>query len=89
MKEIFLDVSTLEPCEPLHRILTALTTLAKGEYLLVWHRLEPQPLYHILKDQGFLWRIRQGLQVPIEIFIWRTDDAAAESLVNHRMTPSL
>jgi uncharacterized protein (DUF2249 family) len=74
-----LDVSQLEPCEPLERILDAIPNLQAGEYLQVLHRMEPYPLYEILTQQGYAWRTQAGQNVPIEIYIWRNGDTEAES----------
>lgn len=82
--EHILDVSQLEPCEPLQRTLAALSTLGRGEYLRVLHRLEPHPLYRLLTQQGFAWLSQPGETVPIEIFIWYSDDAKTETLVKPR-----
>ena len=72
--ERILDVSTLEPCEPLQRILEALKGLKQGEYLRVLHRMEPLPLYQILSRQGFTWRLEKGEKTPVELFIWQISD---------------
>ena len=79
--EHILDVSQLEPCEPLQRTLVALTSLARGEYLKVLHRMEPHPLYRLLAQQGFAWLTQPGKTVPVEIFIWHSDDAKTETMV--------
>jgi len=79
--ERVLDVSTLEPCEPLTRILKALEELNEGEYLHVLHRMEPQPLYRILEQRNFAWRLKRGKKTPIELFIWQRIDSKAEKLV--------
>ena len=42
--ERVLDVSDLEPPEPLERILDALDQLGTGDWLHVRHRREPFPL---------------------------------------------
>jgi uncharacterized protein (DUF2249 family) len=76
--EHLLDVSELEPCEPLEQTLAALPTLQAGDYLRVLHRREPFPLYELLQKQGFAWR-SQGADSKFEIFIWRIDDAVAEA----------
>lgn len=83
-KEHILDVSQLEPCEPLQRTLAALTTLTRGEYLKVLHRMEPHPLYRFLTQQGFTWLSQPGKTVPIEIFIWYSDDVETETIVKTR-----
>jgi len=79
--ERILDVSTLEPCEPLNRILEALEELNQGECLHVLHRMEPQPLYRILEQQNFAWHLKRGAKAPIELFIWQKRDSKAEAFV--------
>lgn len=75
----FLDVSQLEPCEPLERILSTIPDLQPGEYLRVLHRMEPHPLYPILTEKGYTWLTQQGRAVPVELYIWRNRDAQAEA----------
>ncbi|OQX31617.1 MAG: Clp protease ClpB [Candidatus Sedimenticola endophacoides] len=77
MKRV-LDVSMLEPCEPLERTLEAIAGLAPGDYLLVLHRRRPNLLFPLLEQAGFCWHCREGGAAGYEIFIWRQDDAAAE-----------
>jgi uncharacterized protein (DUF2249 family) len=79
MIEQVLDVSDLEPCEPLERILATIPNLQAGEYLRVLHRMEPQPLYPILKQKGYAWLTKEGQNVQIEVYIWRNIDAQAEA----------
>jgi len=81
--ERILDVSALEPCEPLKRILEALEELDEGEYLRVLHRMEPLPLYRILAQQGFAWRLEKGEKTPIELFIWQDQNSDQKSAKNH------
>lgn len=73
-----IDVSMLEPCEPLERTLAALQELQPGDYLHVLHRREPMLLYPLLEQGGFGWRTRPGGPAGYEVFIWRRDDNAAE-----------
>jgi len=73
-----LDVSQLEPCEPLERVLATLPTLQPGEYLQVLHRMEPHLLYPILTQTGYAWLTKSGQTTPIEIYIWRADDNQAQ-----------
>jgi uncharacterized protein (DUF2249 family) len=76
-----LDVSQLEPCEPMEQILAALPELGEGEYLHVLHRMEPYPLYSILTEKGFAWQTQLGEIVPVKIYIWRSGDAEAKAKV--------
>ncbi|RKZ38159.1 MAG: Clp protease ClpB [Gammaproteobacteria bacterium] len=79
-----LDVSQLEPCEPLERILATLPQLQTGEYLHVLHRMEPYPLYSILEKEGYTWLTQAGQEVPIEIYIWRSTDTLAAAAIKDR-----
>lgn len=76
--ERLLDVSELEPCEPLQRTLAALQTLTQGDYLRVVHRREPHLLYPLLEKSGFHWRTRKGGKAGFEILIWPQHDQSAE-----------
>ncbi|MCK5716109.1 MAG: DUF2249 domain-containing protein [Thiomargarita sp.] len=76
-----LDVSQLEPCEPLERILASIPKIKSGEYLHVLHRMTPEPLFPILTKKGYTWHMQAGKQVPIELFIWRDRDTTAAKLV--------
>ena len=76
-----LDVSQLEPCEPLEQILATIPTLQVGEYLQVLHRMEPYLLYPILTREGYAWITQVGQTTPIIIYIWRRDDKQAQLAV--------
>jgi len=78
--EIVLDVSGLEPCEPLDRSLEAARALTPGRYLRILHRREPLPLFPLLEQLGCRWHCRTGTTAAFEIFVWRRGDAAAEAL---------
>ena len=73
-----LDVSNLEPCEPMERTLEAIKNLNAGDYLKVLHRREPHLLYPLLEKSGFCWRCREGVVSAFEILIWRQNDRKAE-----------
>ncbi len=75
--EILLDVSDLEPPEPLTQTLEAAENLAPGQYLRMLHRRDPCMLYGNLDDNGFKYIQRQGTTTAVELFIWRENDGAA------------
>lgn len=75
--QIELDVSMLEPCEPLEQTLEAIKRLNPGDYLHVLHRREPHLLYPLLEKSGYSWRCLSDQPGRYDIFIWRTDDIAA------------
>ena len=77
-RERRLDVSDLEPPEPLQRVLTALDALDEGEFLHVLHRREPLLLYPELMDRGFRYLTTFERDYDCEVFIWRDGDARAE-----------
>ncbi len=75
------DVSELEPPEPMAVALASLRELGVDEYLVLRHRREPIPLFPMLIEMGFACRVRDGRATPIEVVIWRSD--APEPVVEH------
>lgn len=76
--EIVVDVHELQPPEPMHKILDALDQLIDGQYLKVIHRMQPFPLYDILLDNGFKYKVTDGSISAFDIYIWRSKDKAVE-----------
>ena len=81
--EIILDVSDLEPPEPLTQTLEAAEDLAPGQYLRMLHRRDPCMLYGNLDENGFKYIQREGTTTAVELFIWRENDADAEAAVKN------
>ena len=77
-KEIVVDVHELQPPEPMQKALDALDTLAEGQYLKIIHRMQPFPLYDILSDNGFKYKVTDGKISSFDIYVWRAKDEAAE-----------
>jgi hypothetical protein len=69
---IFIDVSELEPPEPMTKILLALSLLSPLQCLLVNHRREPFPLYSELNTNGWQYFCHQIAAEQFDIFIYRT-----------------
>ncbi|TNF92107.1 MAG: DUF2249 domain-containing protein [Gammaproteobacteria bacterium] len=78
MGHLYLDVSQLEPPEPLEKILEAIAKLHPGQFLYVYHRREPFPLYTLLKDMNMKWRTCNDDHGMYHIYIWPEEDSAAE-----------
>jgi hypothetical protein len=78
MSERILDVSALEPPEPLVRTLEAAEALPEGVYLRMLHRRDPCLLPDNLRQRGFAFQQRRGVRTAVEVFIWRNGDAVAE-----------
>jgi len=65
-----IDVSDLEPPEPMERILARLRQLRAGQLLRVRHRREPFPLYPVLEQSGYKhYCIQTGTEAFL-IYIW-------------------
>lgn len=86
-----LDVSRLEPPQPLERALAAIDTLATGACLCLLHRREPLLLYPILEQRGYARITREipaaGDATPaFNVYIWRQHDAAAEAAARRALS---
>ena len=79
-REIVLDVSELEPPEPLVQSLAAVEKLQSGDYLRLLHRRRPCLLYENLQQRGYSSVTRAGRNVACEVFIWRDGDDEAANL---------
>lgn len=55
MSEQVIDGRELQPPEPMERTLEALSTLADDDQLLLLLYCQPQPLYSILRRNGYVW----------------------------------
>ena len=82
-----IDVRELEPPEPLELVLEMVQSLRPGEYLRMLHRREPYPLYRLLEQDGFRYRLHTGGDSPFEILIWRAGDSEVENAVRRIATP--
>lgn len=80
-EEVLLDVSNLEPPEPLVLTLEAAAQLKSGQYLRMLHRREPCLLYGNLDDSHFSYFRREGTVSAVEVFIWAEDDDTAAAAV--------
>ncbi len=79
--EVLLDVSELEPPDPLVLTLETAEQLKPGQYLRMLHRRNPCLLYGNLDDNAFKYLQRDGLTTAVEVFIWRKNDTEAERAV--------
>lgn len=79
--EVLLDVSELDPPEPLTLTLEAAEQLQAGQYLRMLHRRDPCMLFGNLDDNHFKYFQRKGTTTAVEVFIWAEDDLQAEAVV--------
>lgn len=80
-KEIVLDVHDLQPPEPMEKAIDALDKLADGEYLKMIHRMQPFPLFNILTENNFKYKVKSG-EKGFDIFIWKNGDKDSEQSVS-------
>ena len=85
--EVLLDVSELEPPEPLTLTLEAADELQAGQYLRMLHRREPCMLFGNLDDKHFKYYQRKGSTTAVEVFIWAEDDTEAAATVDAIIHP--
>jgi hypothetical protein len=86
-----LDVSQLEPPQPLQRALAAMDTLATGACLCLLHRRDPLLLYPILEQRAYQHITREiphadNATPAFNVYIWRQHDAAAEAAARRALS---
>jgi len=74
-REIVLDVHALTPPAPFEIAVEQVMHLQSGEYIKMLHRLQPFPLYDILLENGFRYKVLQG-EFGFDIYIWLAKDRA-------------
>jgi len=81
-KEFILDVSELEAPEPFERIIAIVRELKSNQYLKVFHRKEPYPLYEVLIENGYCYRVIREQQADYCILIWLKSDHSTTEYCN-------
>lgn len=77
---IELDVSDMQPPKPMELVLEAMDELHDCQYIKMIHRMEPHPLYNVLLDNGFRYKVETNNGL-FNIYIWKASDkVAAESV---------
>jgi TusA-related sulfurtransferase len=72
-----LDVSELEPPQPMHQIIAALKQLQKGDVLMVEHRRKPIPLFEMIEGQ-YHYQCQEMAENQFRILFWPCKDPQAE-----------
>ena len=78
---IVIDVHELQPPAPMEMALDALDKLSDGKYIKMIHRMQPFPLYKILDENGFRYKVTNSDVSAFDIYIWRAKDKVAEQAV--------
>ena len=71
MPDMFLDVCSLQPPEPMERIMEALATLEPQQRLAVMIDRQPHPLYGLLERKGYRHSIALRPDQRYDLLIWR------------------
>lgn len=82
--EVTIDVSELPPPEPMEIVMDKLDKIQAGEYIRMIHRMQPYPLYNILMDNGYRYKVDET-QSLIHIYIWKGIDKEAENHVKENL----
>lgn len=80
-QEILLEVHDLQPPLPMEMALDALDKLKTGEYIRMVHRMQPFPLYKILDENGFRYRVTISANSAFDIYIWHADDKQTDQAI--------
>jgi uncharacterized protein (DUF2249 family) len=87
MSLVLLDVSALEPPEPMAKIIQALAKLKPEECLKIRHRREPFPLYEKLIQTGWEYSTIKQAEYRYIIFIFKSDMKNAVLALNKIENP--
>ena len=85
MKLVNIDVSELEPPEPMSEILKALAQLEKAQCLRVIHRREPFPLYEKLPAAGWCYYVDKKTEQLFHIYIFAESQHQAFNDLKRKM----
>jgi hypothetical protein len=77
--EQMIDVSELQPPQPMECILGHLADLPPMTHLRVRHKRDPTPIYPMLATMGFHWETRHLGPGQFEILIWPTTSPPPEN----------
>jgi len=83
-KEILMDVHEMQPPEPMDVAMKGLDELKQGEYIKMIHRMQPHPLYDILLDNGFRYKVTDGA-CGFDIYIWLAKDKKTGEFVKSKI----
>lgn len=75
LSPIEIDVSSLEPPEPMTEILSALSQLNACQYLKIIHRRQPYPLYEKLVENGYHFVVDEISSERFHIYICTAKNA--------------
>lgn len=69
-EHVVVDARGLPHPEPMEKILAALETLGPGQRVLFKIHREPYPLYRLLEQNHYRWKLTKQDDGSFEILIW-------------------
>lgn len=81
---IELDVSELEPPQPMREICQRLEEMPQGSLLHVFHRRKPVPLFELLQERYHYKHVEKSEHCH-EIYIWDKQNSDAHAYVSHKL----
>jgi len=72
IQQVVVDARGLDHPEPMEKILAALENLAPGQQVLFKIHREPYPLYRILEQNHYEWKLTKQDDGSFEILIWES-----------------
>ena len=69
-QQVVVDARGLSHPEPMEKILAALANLEHGQQILFKIHREPYPLYRILEQNHYEWKLSKQADGSFEILIW-------------------
>jgi len=70
MQDLVVDARWLDHPEPLEKILAALANLSPGQRIVFKIHREPYPLYRMLEQNNYNWKLSKQDDGTFEILIW-------------------
>ena len=77
---IRIDTRELPAPEPMEKVLNRLGEIQEGSYLEMHHRMRPEMLLNILRNNGFDYRVREKHD-EVFVYIFRSDDGTAREAI--------
>lgn len=81
---IILNTCEMQPPQPMELVMEALGKLSPGQYIKMIHRMEPHPLYNILLDNGYRYKVDTSTGL-FNIYIWKSTDKIAGEQVKEQI----
>lgn len=83
ISERVVDVRELPAPEPFQKVMQALACLPESTLLRMIHRKTPLPLFKVLLENQWAYRVLSPHEGLCEVLIWRVDDQACAAYAHN------